>query len=144
MHWPDKKLALALFAAGAISFLTGFAYVKLIEQLPCSGETLVCNINEAIGAYAVVIWAMLGPLIFTLVLAIARNRAALLGAAIVLLVPPVAFLLITQIEHSTYLGFEPEPQLRTFLVSFVPPALTVLVQYVILRVVVPRAPEAKP
>ena len=84
MHWPDKKLMAALFAAGAVSFLAGFAYVKLIGQLPCSGETLVCNINEAIGAYGVVIWAILGPLIFALVLAIARNRAALIGAAIVL------------------------------------------------------------
>ena len=121
MHWPDKKLVLALFAAGAISFLTGFAYVKLIGQLPCSGETLVCNINEAIGAYAVVIWAILGPLIFALVLAIARK-----------------------IEHATYIGFEPEQQFRAFLVSFVPPALTILVQYLILRLVVPRAPEAKP
>jgi hypothetical protein len=144
MHWPDKKLVLALFAAGATSFLAGFAYVKLIGQLACSVETLVCNINEAIGAYAVVIWAILGPLIFALVLAIARNRAALLGAAILLIVPPVAFLLITQIEHATYIGFEPEQQFRAFLVSFVPPALTILVQYLILRLVVPRAPEAKP
>jgi hypothetical protein len=144
MHWPDKKLALALFAAGTVSFLAGFAFVALIGRLPCSGETLVCNINEAIGAYGVIIWAILGPLIFALVLSIARNRAALLGAAIVLLVPPVAFLLLTQFEHATYIGFEPNRQFRTFLVSFVPPALTVLVQYVILLLVVPRAPEAKP
>ena len=75
MHWPDNKLVLALFAAGAISFLTGFAYVKLMGQLACSVETLVCNINEAIGAYAVVIWAILGPLIFALVLAIAVPSA---------------------------------------------------------------------
>jgi hypothetical protein len=142
MHWPDKKLVLALFAAGAISFLAGFAYVKLISQLPCSGETLVCNINEAIGAYAVVIWAILGPLIFGLVLAIARNRSALLGAALLLLIPPVAFFLITQIEHATYIGFEPERQFRTLLVTLIPPALTVLVQYAILRLVVPRAPES--
>lgn len=144
MHWPDAKLLLALFAAGALSFLAGFAYVELIERVPCSGETLVCNINEAIGAYGVIIWAILGPLIFALVLAIARNRKALLGAALVLLVPPVAFLLLTQIEHATYIGFEPNRQFRTFLVSFMPPALTIFVQYVILRLVVPRTPEMKP
>ena len=74
MHWPEAKLLFALFAAGALSFLAGFAYVELIGRLPCSGETLVCNINEAVGAYGVIIWAILGPLIFALVLTIARNR----------------------------------------------------------------------
>ena len=52
MHWPDAKRLLALFAAGAASFLGGFAYAELIGRLPCSGETLVCNTNQAIGAYA--------------------------------------------------------------------------------------------
>ena len=77
-------------------------------------------------------------------LTIARNRKALLGAALVLLVPPVAFLLLTQIEHATYIGFEPNRQFRTLLVSFMPPALTVFVQYVILRLMVPCTPETKP
>ena len=58
-----------------------------------------------------------------------------------LLAPPVAFFLISQIEHTLYLGFEPHRQLRTFLVTFTPPALTVLVQYLILRLVVPPTPE---
>jgi hypothetical protein len=75
-------------------------------------------------------------------LAVARNRTALAGALAVLLAIPIAVLLLTQIEHTRYVGFEPERQLRTFLVSFAPPALTVLVQYLILRLVVPRA-EAK-
>jgi hypothetical protein len=56
-------------------------------------------------------------------------------------VPPLAFFLITQIEHTVYIGFEPERQLRTLLVTLVPPALTVLVQYLILRFVVPPRPE---
>jgi hypothetical protein len=141
MHWPYKKLLFALFAAGALSFLVGYAFIELIARIPCRGEGLACKIDEAVGAYGVVIWAILGPLIFGLVLAIARNRAALLGAAIVLLVPPVAFLLITQIEHTLYIGLEPERQFRTFLVTFVPPALVVFVQYLILRLVVPRVPE---
>lgn len=144
MHWPDRKLVLALFTAGALSFLAGLAFVELIGRVPCSGETLVCRINEAIGAYAVIIWAILGPLIFGLVLAIARNRTALLGASLVLLVPPIAFLLLTQIEYTLRIGLEPERLLRTFLVTFMPPALTVLVQYLILRLVVPQAPESSP
>ena len=96
MPRPDGRVVLALFAAGALSFLTGYAFTELIALIPCRGENLACNIDQAIGGYAVVIWAILGPLIFGLVLAIARNRAALLGAAIVLLIPPIAFLLLTR------------------------------------------------
>ena len=144
MPRPDGRVVLALFAAGALSFLAGYAFTELIALIPCRGENLACNIDQAIGGYAVVIWAILGPLIFGLVLAIARNRAALLGAAIVLLIPPIAFLLLTQIEHATYVALEPQRQLRTFLVSFAPPALTVLVQYLILRLVVPCKQEPRP
>ena len=77
-------------------------------------------------------------------LSIARNRSALAGAFVILLVPPVAFFLITQLEHTVYVGLEPERQLRSFLVTFVPPALTVLVQYLILRMVVPPRLEESP
>ena len=137
MQRPDGNFLIALLASGAVSFLAGLAFTWLIERLPCSGEGLACNIDQAIGAYGVVIWAILGPLIFGLVLAIARSRSALLGAALLLLIPPFAFFLITQIEHAVYIGFEPERQLRTLLVTLVPPVLTVLVQYLILRLIVP-------
>jgi hypothetical protein len=141
MQRPDRSLVLALLAAGAVSFLAGFAFTQAIERVPCRGETLACNIDQAIGAYGVVIWAILGPLIFGLTLFIARNRIALAGAFAVLLAPPVAFFLISQIEHTLYVGLEPQRQFRTFLVTFAPPALTVLVQYLILRLVVPPTPE---
>jgi hypothetical protein len=141
---PDGKFVLALFATGALSFLAGYAFTELLALIPCRGESLACTIDQAIGGYAVVIWAILGPLIFGLVLAIARNRIALAGAFAVLLVPPVAFFLITQIEHALSVGFEPQRQFRTLLVTFAPPALTVLVQYLILRLVVPRTQEVRP
>jgi hypothetical protein len=142
MRMPDRRLVLALFVAGALSFLAGTALTWLITRIPCQGEGLACNIDQAIGAYGVVIWAILGPIIFGLTLFIARNRVALAGAMIVLLVPPVAFILLTQIEHALTIGFEPERQLRTILMTFVPPALTVLVQYLVLRLVEPRREEA--
>jgi hypothetical protein len=141
MQRPDSRILMALLAAGAVSFLAGLAFTWLIEHVPCQGEGLACNIDEAIGAYGVVIWAILGPLIFGLVLSITRNRSALTGAFIILLVPPVAFFLITQIEHAVYVGLEPERQLRSFLVTFMPPALTVLVQYLILRLLIPSRLE---
>jgi hypothetical protein len=143
MQKPDGRLALALLAAGAVSFLVGSAFAWLVGFVPCHGEGLACNIDVAIGGYGVVIWSILGPLIFGLVLFISRSRIALAGAAVVLIVPPVAFVL-TQIEHTLYVGFEPDRQLRTFLVTFLPPALTVLVQYLILRLVVPRSAAAGP
>jgi hypothetical protein len=143
MPKPDGRLMLALLAAGSVSFLAGSAFIWLIDRIPCQGEGLACNIDRAIGGYGVIIWSILGPLIFGLVLFISRTRLALAGAMVVLLVPPVAFLLITQMEHTLYVGFEPDRQLRTFLIGFAPPALTVLVQYLILRLVVPRnAPPA--
>jgi hypothetical protein len=108
MQMPEGRFVLALLAAGALSFLAGFAFTELIAGIPCQGEGLACNIDQAVGAYGVVIWAILGPIIFGLTLFIARNRVALAGAMVVLLVPPVAFLLITQIEHALTIGLEPE------------------------------------
>lgn len=143
MQRPDGRLALGLLAAGALSFLAGIALMQVVALVPCRGEGLACNIDEAIGGYAVIILAILGPIIFGLTLFIARNRTALTGAMAVLLVPPVAFFLITQIGHTLYVGFEPMRQLRTLLVTFAPPALAVLVQYFILRLVVHRG-LAKP
>ncbi len=142
MPRPDGRLALACSRQACC--LAGFAFTQAITLLPCHGEELACNIDQAIRGYAVVIWAILGPLIFGLVLAIARNRTALAGAFAVPLVPPVAFFLITQIEHTLYLGFEPQRQFRTFVVTFARPALTVLVQYLILRLVVPNTQEPQP
>lgn len=144
MQRPDVRLVIALLAAGALSFLIGFGFTQIVELVPCRGEGLVCNIDAAIGAYGVVIWAILGPLIFGLTLSIARTRAALSVAFAILLVPPIAFFLITQIEHTMYLGLEPQRQFRTLLVTLAPPALTVFVQYLILRFAVPTAPEPPP
>jgi len=141
MPRPNRPFLIALLAAGGVSFLAGLAFTWLIEGVPCRGEGLACDIDEAIGVYGVVIWAILGPLIFGLVLSVARNRSALAGAFVILLVPPIAFFLITQIEQTLYIGFETARQLRTLLVTLVPPALTVLVQYLILRRVVPPSRE---
>ena len=143
MQRPKGSLVLALLAAGGLSFLAGYVFSQLAARVPCRGEGLACNIDQAVGGYMVLIWSILGPLIFGLVLAIARNRTALLGALALLLVPIVALLLITAIEHALYVGFEPQAQFRTVLVTFAPSAVAVLVQYLTLRLVVPRVQEAR-
>jgi hypothetical protein len=138
------KFLFALLAAGVISGFVGLASVHIAGLMGCDGERLACNIDEAIGGYGVLICSVLGPLIFGIVLAVARNRTALLGAAILLLLPPLAFLAITQYEHTIYIGFEPDRQFRTLLVSVAPVMIVVLVQYLILRFALFRGPAAAP
>ena len=140
MQRPDKRLVFALVAAAALSFLLGILFTETVRAVPCEGQGLVCNIDQAIGAYAVAIWAVLGPCIFGLTLFIACNRVALAGAALVLLTPLVAFFAIVTIETWRYVGFDAYGDWRKFLVTLAPPVLAVLVQWFILRVVVMPEP----
>jgi hypothetical protein len=96
------------------------------------GECLACALNEATGAYAVLISAVLGPLIFGVILLIAPNSTALAGGALLLLAPSAAFLLLTQIEAWQTIGVEPYKNLREVLVMIVPPALTLIAQWRVL------------
>src|SRR5262249_27823098 len=97
------------------------------------GEGLACNIDEAVGAYAVLIYAVLGPIIFAVTLGIARNRRALSGATSVLIAPLLVFFGVASIETWRYVGFDAYSEWRKFLVTFMPPILAVLVQSLILR-----------
>ncbi|MGH6736959.1 MAG: hypothetical protein ACRECX_12925 [Methyloceanibacter sp.] len=142
MGRPVVRLVLGLLAAGLASFLLGLGFVELVARLPCSGERLACNIDAAVGGYGVIIWAVLGPLVFGVTLLVARNRTALLGATIVLLLPLLAFYLLGEGEHWYYVGFAPHSDARTFAVMLLPPVLAVVVQYLILRLVVPHAAPA--
>ena len=100
--------------------------------MPCQGEGLACNLNEAIGGYAVLIWSGLGPLIFGVILAVANNRVTLFGGMAMLLAPLLLFMVGSFIEGST-IGFEPYRNLRTALTMFVPPLLVVVAQWRILN-----------
>ncbi len=148
MQRPDKRLVVTLVVAGALSCLAGLLFTQIVERVPCRGEGLACNIDQAIGAYAVLIYAVLGPVIFAVTLFIAKNRTALVGAAIVLLSPLVVFFLIASLETWRYIGFDAYGDWRKFLVTFAPPTLAVLVQSLVLRVVVgpdrkvPDAPKS--
>ena len=142
MQRPYGRLVLALVAAGALSFLAGFAVTKTVGNIPCRGEGLACNIDAAVGAYGVIIAAVLGPIIYGVTLLVARNRIALGGALAVLLVPIIGFHLLAMSDHWRYVGFYPYADFRTFLVMTLPPALTVIVQWLILRITVgPKRPE---
>lgn len=135
------RLIRMLLVAGGVSLPAGLAANWVADLVPCQGEGLACNIDAAIGGYGAIIWAALGPLIFGVTLLIAKNRAALAGAMGVLLLPPIVLFCIAKFDSWRYVGFYPYKDLRTFLVMFVPSALTVLVQYLILRLVVPPTPE---
>ena len=129
------RLVVTLVVAGVLSCLVGLLFAQIIATVPCHGERLGCNIDQAVGAYAVLIYAVLGPIIFAITLGIARNRRALAGATIVLLAPLLVFFVISSIESWRYLGFDGYSEWRKFLVTFMPPILTVLVQSLVLRVV---------
>src|SRR4051794_11679584 len=92
------RLVVTLLVAGALSCVAGLLFTQIVERVPCQEERLTCNIDQAIGAYAVPLYAVLGPVIFAVTLFIAKNRTALVGAAIVLLSPLVVFFLIASIE----------------------------------------------
>lgn len=139
---PYGRLVLALLAAGVLSFLAGIAFAETVGIIPCQGEGLACNIDAAVGGYGVIIAAMLGPIIYGVTLLVARNRIALGGALAVLLVPIIGFYLLAMSDHWRYVGFYPYQDFRTFLVMALPPALTVMVQWLILRIAVgPKRPE---
>ncbi len=81
MHRPYVRLVLALLAASVLSFLAGVVFMETVGAIPCEGEGLACNIDAAVGGYGVVIFAVLGPIIYGVTLLVAENRAAVIGAA---------------------------------------------------------------
>ena len=125
-------LLLAILVAALLALAIGLAANWLGALMPCQGEQLACNIDEAIGGYATMIWAGLGPLIFAVTLLIAQNRTALAGATLVLLSPLIVAYGLAMFESWRYVGFYPHKDLRTFLVALAPPVITVLVQFLIL------------
>jgi hypothetical protein len=132
MQRAYARLVVTLVVAGVLSCLAALLFTQIVERLPCEGERLGCNIDQAVGAYAVLIYAVLGPIIFAVTLGIARNRKALAGATLVLLAPLVVFFLIASLETWRYVGFDAYDEWRKFLVTFMPPILAVLVQSLIL------------
>jgi amino acid transporter len=133
------RLLLALLVAAGLSLLIGLAVAEIASAMPCRGEGLVCNLDEAIGAYAVIAWSLLGPLVFGVILLVAGNRVTLLGGLIMLLAPLVLALLVIMVESWNALGFEPYRNLRRVLTMFLPPALAVVAQWQVLRLAVGRA-----
>jgi len=132
------RLVLMALLTGAASLAAGLAVYWLTAMMPCSGEGLACNIDDAIGGYGVLIFAGAGTLVFLVTLLIAKSRKALAVGLVVLLLPILLFALLSQIQHASTIGFEPYRQLRTVLAMIAPPVFTVLVQYAILRLTVTR------
>lgn len=132
------RLVLALILAAAVSLGLGLGLFALLSALPCEGEQLACNIDDAIGGYATLIWAGLGLAAFGVALLFTNKRKALALAAILLLVPLVLFVGGDLLEGWRYVGVYPYADFRSFIAKFAPPAVVFLVQYLILRVAVGR------
>ena len=129
--WVRLLLMLLLACIGSI--LAGFAAGWVATMIPCQSERLACNINEAVGGYAVLIWAALGPIVFGFTLLVARNRGALLGAVFVLLAPLATFFFLATYERWLYDQADLYIDGRTFLVMIAPPGLAVIAQWLVLR-----------
>ncbi|HUU25006.1 MAG TPA: hypothetical protein VMW68_05515 [Methyloceanibacter sp.] len=129
---------LALILAAAVSLGIGLAIFWLLSQLPCEGEQLSCNIDDAIGGYGTMIWAGLGLLVFGIALLFTNKRTALTVAALLLIAPLIIFVGGDLLQGWRYVGLYPYADFRSFIAKFAPPAIVVLVQYLILRVAVAR------
>ncbi|HEY8276118.1 MAG TPA: hypothetical protein VIG52_03880 [Methyloceanibacter sp.] len=132
------RLVCVLLLAVLASAPVGLALNALASELHCEGERLACNIDVAIGAYATIMVAVLGPLIYGVTLVVATNRTALLGATLVLLTPLMAAYALAEFDSWRYVGFHPYPALRTFLVMLLPPIATILTQWLALRTAIRR------
>jgi hypothetical protein len=136
------RLVRILLLAAAISLGAGLGLFWLVSGMPCEGEQLACNIDDAVGGYAAIIWAGLGLVAFGIALLFANTRKALAIAAIILLAPLLFFVGGDLLEGWTYVGFYPYADFRSFISKLVPPASLVLVQYLILRFAVRSTPAA--
>jgi hypothetical protein len=131
-------LVLALILAAAVALCAGLGVFWLLSQMHCEGEQLGCNIDDAVGGYAAMIWASLGLVVFGISLLFTHKRKSLTVAALLLIAPLVVFVIGDLLQGWRYVGSYPYADFRSFITKFAPPASVVLVQYLILRIAVGR------
>jgi hypothetical protein len=76
---PRHRLLLLILVACAFSFTAGIIAIELAAEMPCRGEGLACNIDQAIGAYAVLFVTSIAMGGFGVALTAATDRTTLLG-----------------------------------------------------------------
>lgn len=129
---------LALVLGTVLSLAAGVGAFGLLGGMPCAGEQLACNIDDAVGGYATLIWAGLGLVVFGIALLFADQSRALTIAASLLLAPLILIVGGDLLEGWRYVGVYPYADFRSFVSKLAPPAIVVVVQYLILRVAVAR------
>lgn len=136
------RLLLATLFAALASLAAGAVVERLIDLWPCGRELLSCSLEDAVGGYGVAVFVPLSALIYAVVLSVACNRTALAGAACLLLMPLVVFVLGNMLEiwETAELGVYAE--LRACFVAFLPPFATILTQWLILALAQPRIAHA--
>jgi hypothetical protein len=127
-----SRLILALIVGTAVSFGFGLSAFELLSEMHCEGEQLACNIDDAVGAYAAMIMAAVGVVVFGIAPLFANKRTSLTAAALLLIAPLVVFVSGDLLEGWRHVGYYPYADFRSFITKFAPPAAVVLVQYLIL------------
>ena len=140
------RLLAGLLLAGIAALLAGTAAAQIAGSMPCRGEGLACNIDTAIGAYAVPILALAGTVVFAVIVPLSGKRVSLASGLLILLVPLAAFTLMGLIEVWDVFGPQPYPDLRQATAIFAPAAIAVVTQWLVLRTVLSWTPKggAKP
>jgi hypothetical protein len=136
------RLVAGLLLAGIAALLAGMVAAQIVSAMPCHGEGLACNIDTAIGAYAVPILTAAGTVLFPAIVLLAGKRVSLGSGLLLLLVPLGVFTAIGLIEVWTVFGLQPYPDLRQMLSIFAPAAIAAVTQWLVLRTVLRWSPDA--
>jgi ABC-type nitrate/sulfonate/bicarbonate transport system permease component len=125
------RLLLSVIAAGGLSFAVAFGLVYAASHwLPCFDDRAACGLGEVYGTIGTLFYAPLAMIVFGLTLWRWPTERAIGIVALVLLTPIILLLLYGILLNEAQIRLR---ELQGALQFFVPLALTVLVQWFVLR-----------
>jgi hypothetical protein len=136
------RLFLTALLGGLLSFGCGLALVfAATEWLPCLDDAGSCRMGEAFGYLGAIIYAPLATAVFGLTAWRSASERPIAIAALVLLAPIAAILLMAVVRNGLPVNFAHERQ--GLLQFYAPPALIVAVQWAVLRAYISRSAPAQ-
>ena len=125
------RLLLNVIAAGVLSFAVAFGLVYAASHwLPCFDDRAACGLGEVYGTIGTMFYAPLAMIVFGISLWRWSTERAIGIAAVILLAPIVLILLYGMLLNEAQIRLR---ELQGALQFFVPLALTVVLQWLMLR-----------